>query len=55
MSKNSKILEIACNDGSFLNLIRTKFKCSVFGVDPARNLKKNLKKFKIPSIIDFFN
>ena len=55
LSKNSKILEIACNDGSFLNLIRTKFKCSVFGVDPARNLKKNLKKFKIPSIIDFFN
>lgn len=55
INKNSKILEIACNDGSFLNLIRKKFKCFVFGVDPARNLKRNLNKFKIPSIIDFFN
>ena len=53
INKNSKILEIACNDGSFLNLIRKKFKCFVFGVDPARNLKRNLNKFKIPSIIDF--
>ncbi len=55
LSKKSKILEIACNDGSLLNLIRKKFKCSIFGVDPALNLKKNLKKFKIPSIIDFFD
>ncbi len=55
IKNDSKILEIACNDGSFLNLIRKKFKCSVLGVDPARNLKTNLKKFKIPSIIDFFD
>ena len=55
LSKKSKILEIACNDGSFLNLVRKKFKCSVFGVDPAQNLKKNLRKFKIPSIINFFD
>lgn len=55
LSKKTKILEIACNDGSFLNLIRKKFECSVLGVDPAQNLKKNLKKFKIPSIIDFFD
>lgn len=55
VNKDSKILEIACNDGSFLNLIRKKFKCTVLGVDPAQNLKKNLKKIKIPSIIDYFN
>ena len=55
IKNDSKILEIACNDGSFLNLIRKKFKCSVLGVDPARNLKTNLKKFKIPSIINFFD
>ena len=48
LNKNSKILEIACNDGSFLNLIRKKFKCFVFGVDPARNLKKNLKVLFFP-------
>lgn len=55
VNKDSKILEIACNDGSFLNLIRKKFKCTVLGVDPAQNLKKKLKKIKIPSIIDYFN
>ena len=55
IKKKSKILEIACNDGSFLNLIRKKFKCSVVGVDPAQNLKKKLRKQRIPSIIDYFN
>ena len=38
-----------------MNLIRKKFKCSVVGVDPAQNLKKKLRKQRIPSIIDFFN
>ena len=52
---NSKILEIACNDGSFLNLIRKKFKSQVVGVDPAQNLKNKLRKQKIPSITDYFN
>ena len=53
--KNSKILEIASNDGTLLNLIRKEIRCYVLGIDPAKNLvKKNLEK-KIPIINDYFN
>ncbi len=41
INKNSKVLEIASNDGSFLKIIREKFKCFIVGVDPAKNFKKN--------------
>ncbi len=51
ITKDSKILEIASNDGSLLNLFKKEFNCDVLGVDPAKNLKnKNIK-----SIIDYFN
>ena len=52
---NSKVLEIASNDGSFLNIIRKKFNCFIVGVDPAKNFKKKLTKNKILTIFDFFN
>lgn len=55
ISKNSKVLEIASNDGTLLNLIRKKFKCYVLGVDPAKNLVNNYKKKKIPIINDYFD
>ena len=44
ISKKSKILEIASNDGSFLNLINKKYKCLAVGIDPATNFKKLSKK-----------
>tara|TARA_A100001015_G_scaffold232681_1_gene263593 strand:+ start:1874 stop:2293 length:420 start_codon:yes stop_codon:yes gene_type:complete len=44
IKKNSKILEIASNDGSLLNIAKKKFKCFVLGIDPAKNLIKNKKK-----------
>ena len=40
ISKKSKILEIASNDGSFLNIINKKYKCLAVGIDPAINFKK---------------
>ncbi len=45
LNKKDKILDIACNDGTFLeNFVNKKFK-NVVGVEPALNLKKiNLKK-----------
>ena len=46
ISKQSKILEIASNDGSFLNLINKKYKCVAVGIDPATNFKKLSKKKK---------
>lgn len=51
IKKNSKVLEIASNDGSLLNLFQKKFKCHVIGIDPAKNLKNK----NIASIIDYFN
>ena len=54
IKKNSKILEIASNDGSLLDKVKKKFNCSVLGIDPAKNLVKNKKKnFSI--ITDYFN
>ena len=55
INKKSKVLEIASNDGSFLKLIRVKFKCFIVGVDPAKNFKKKLKTKKIYTIFDYFN
>ena len=45
LNNNSRILDIACNDGTFLeNFTKKKFK-NVIGVEPAKNLRKlNLKK-----------
>lgn len=54
VSKKSKILEIASNDGSFLNLINKKYKCLTVGIDPANNLKR-LSKKKIFTITNYFN
>ena len=55
ISKQSKILEIASNDGSFLNLINKKYKCVAVGIDPATNFKKLSKKKNIFTITNYFN
>ena len=55
ISKQSKILEIASNDGSFLNLINKKYKCLAVGIDPATNFKKLSKKKNIFTITNYFN
>lgn len=38
---NSKVLDIGCNDGSFLNYLKKKKKCKVLGIDNVLNKKKN--------------
>ena len=55
INKQSKILEIASNDGSFIKILKKQFNSFVIGVDPAKNLAKsaNLKKFF--TINDYFN
>ncbi len=55
ISKKSKILEIASNDGSFIKLINKKYKCLAVGIDPANNFKKFSKKKNIFSITNYFN
>jgi len=49
----SKLIEIASNDGSLLSLANQIYKCSVLGVDPAKNLAKKIKKKKIKKIVKF--
>jgi SAM-dependent methyltransferase len=51
----SKLIEIASNDGSLLSLANQIYKCSVLGVDPAKNLAKKIKKKKIDTIVNFFS
>tara|TARA_B100000035_G_scaffold76581_1_gene63812 strand:- start:3431 stop:4414 length:984 start_codon:yes stop_codon:yes gene_type:complete len=54
INKNSKILEIASNDGSLLDFVKKKFKCFVIGIDPAKNLIKNRKR-NFTTIVDYFD
>ena len=56
INKNSKILEIASNDGSFLKILKKQFKSFVVGIDPAQNLAKKAnaeKNFTINKFFDF--
>ena len=55
ISKKSKIIEVASNDGSLLKIFSKKFNCQVIGVDPAVNFKNKLKKDSIKSITDYFS
>ena len=55
ISKKSKILEIASNDGSFIQILKKKFNSFVIGVDPAKNLVKKAKSKKIFTINKYFN
>ncbi len=53
--KKHKILDIACNDGTFLNFfIKDKFK-NVVGIEPAKNLRSLNKKKNIDINSIFFN
>ena len=51
--KEGKILDIASNDGTFLNFFR-KNRFLRLGIDPAKNLKKIANKKGIMQIDDFF-
>ena len=42
-----KILDIACNDGTFLNQFKNQGCKKLYGIEPAKNLTKELKKFNI--------
>ena len=53
--QKDKILDIACNDGTFLNFFKKDKFRNVIGIEPARNLRHlNIKK-KIDINTDFFN
>ena len=51
--KNTKILDIASNDGTFLSFFDKK-RFERLGIDPAKNLKKLSNRKGIKQIDDFF-
>ena len=51
-SKNKKILEVGCNDGTLLNFLKKDFR--VEGVDPAKNFKSIHNKKNIKVYYDHF-
>ena len=54
IKKKNKIIDIGCNDGTFLSFFKKKgFK--VVGIDPANNIVSDCKKQNIELINDFFN
>ena len=53
-NKEIKILDVASNDGTFLNFFKNK-KFYKLGVDPARNLKKYAQKKGIKQLVLYFN
>lgn len=55
LNKNSKVFEIASNDGILLKEIRNRYKSQILGIDPAKNLRDVSKKNKVPTIVDFFS
>lgn len=55
LKKKDSILDIACNDGTFLNCFKKKGFSNLVGVDPAKNLKIYNKKKKIIIENFFFN
>ncbi len=54
ISKNTKALEIASNDGSLLKRMYKLYKNFCIGVEPAKNLKNEYSK-KISVLTDFFS
>ena len=55
LNKKSSILDIACNDGTFLNFFIKKNFAKVVGVDPAKNLGRYNKEKGIDINVGYFS
>ena len=55
LDKKDKVLDIACNDGTFLKQFIDKGYTNVIGVEPAKNLRKINKKIGVDINTTFFN
>jgi len=55
LNNNSKVFEIASNDGTLLREIKNRYKSYALGIDPAKNLINISNKKKINTIVDFFS
>ncbi len=55
INDKSKVLEIASNDGSFIQNLKKQFKSFTIGVDPAKNLSKKANSKNIFTINNYFD
>jgi len=55
INSNSKVLEIGCNNGDFLDFIKFEKDCLVVGVDPAKNLAEHCISKSIKIFSNAFN
>ncbi len=55
IDKNSKVFEIASNDGTLLKEIKNRYKSKILGIDPAQNLRKISLNKNVPTIVDYFS
>jgi 2-polyprenyl-3-methyl-5-hydroxy-6-metoxy-1,4-benzoquinol methylase len=55
LSNESKFLEIGCNCGTFLSLLRKKTEASVFGIEPAKTMKEIWKVHNLFVINEYMN
>lgn len=55
VNKNSKVLEIASNDGSFIKKFKKKFNSFVIGIEPAKNLCKKASSKRILTLNNYFS
>ena len=55
MNKHSKILDIGCNDGTFLNFLRKKYDVMGIRSQKSSNIVKECKSKNINLINNYFN
>jgi len=55
LKKNSNILDIGSNDGTFLNFLSKNKNLNLYGIDPSAKKFKKFYNSKINLIVDYFN
>ena len=55
IDQNSKVFEIASNDGTLLREIKDRYKSKILGIDPAKNLRRISFKKNVPTIVGYFS
>lgn len=54
LNENSSVLDIGCNDGIFLSVLR-KYGIKTLGIDPAKNIASRIRGSGLKIISDFFS
>ena len=55
IKKKSNILDIGCNDGTFLNFFKKFKNVNLYGIDPSAEKFKEYHSKKINLVVDYFD